>query len=462
MVTSTLVADLRTIVGDDLIVGDRQAMAPFAQDHNRYYEPQAQAVIFPRSVEQVQQLVHVAIKHACPLVPSGGRTGLSGGATATAREVVVAFDRMNRIGHFSAVDRVVSCEPGVITEDLQRFALGQGLCYPVDFASSGSSQIGGNIATNAGGIKVIRYGMTRDWVAGLTVVTGKGEVLQLNRGLVKNATGYDLRHLFVGAEGTLGLIVEAQMRLTDPMRNPNVMLMGVPSVEALMHVASHFRAGLSVTAFEFFCHEGLQRVLARSGRAHPFGEHTAYYALLEFEAPNTEDEERALGLFEAAAENGWVEDAVLAQSQQQASDLWALRENMSETLSHFMPYKNDLSVRVERVPEFMHAVETLVNSNYPDFDVVWFGHIGDGNLHLNILKPENLAPEAFKARCEVVNREVFAVVRDLEGSISAEHGVGLQKRDFLHYSRTAEEIALMRSIKAVFDPHGIMNPGKLI
>lgn len=459
---SSLISALAAIFVEDILLGDSDEALSYARDHNKYYSPRPMAVVFPRKIKQLQKLVRLATEHGIALVPSGGRTGLSGGATATAGEVVVVFDRMNKIGPINKADRLVECEPGVITYDLQKFAESEGFFYPVDFASSGSSQIGGNIATNAGGIKVIRYGLTRDWVAGLTVVTGKGDVLELNRGLIKNATGYDLRQLFIGSEGTLGFIVKAQIRLTESAKNLQVMLLATDSMQDLMAVPGVFRSVLAVTAFEFFCHEGLQLVLEKSGRQHPMDSHGKYYGLLEFDAQCDSDIDTAMEIFAECMEKGWVKDAVLAQSVQQAKDLWALRENMSETLSHYMPYKNDLSVLIALIPEFMQGVEVLVNMHYPDFQVIWFGHIGDGNLHLNILKPDALDADRFKAQCEKVNQEIFSLVSKLGGSISAEHGVGLQKKEFLAWSRSKEEIEMMRGIKAVFDPHGIMNPGKLL
>src|SRR5690606_13705838 len=211
--SSSLIADLSAIVGADRVKSDSDSLAAFGRDWTRAYEPRPSAIVFPASVDEVQALVRYANEHRVALVPSGGRTGLSGGAVATDGEVVVAFDRMNRILDFNPIDRQVVCQPGVVTEQLQQFAEDNGLYYPVDFASSGSSQIGGNVATNAGGIKVIKYGLTRDWVLGMKVVTGSGELLELNQGLVKNATGYDLRHLFVGSEGTLGFVVELTMGL---------------------------------------------------------------------------------------------------------------------------------------------------------------------------------------------------------------------------------------------------------
>ncbi len=457
-----LFQSLKDIFGDHLIDGKSIDARNFAEDSNKFYLPDPSAVVFPSKIEQIQSLVALAKEKKLALVPSGGRTGLSGGATAGKHEVVVAFQRMNRIGKYNAVDRLVECEAGVVTHDLQQFANQQGMLYPVEFASSGSSQIGGNINTNAGGIKVIHYGMTRDRVAGLTVVTGRGDVLELNKGLTKNATGYDLRHLFIGSEGTLGFVVKAQMRLVQPPTNLQVMLLGTNSIIDLMDLPCSFQAEIPVTAFEFFCDTGLQLVLEKQGGASPLDERFAYYGLLEFDARYEQDINRALSVFESCMEKGLVQDAVMAQNDSQALSIWSLRENMSETLSHFTPYKNDLSVQIVDIPGFIDDVDALVQKNYPKFVVVWFGHIGDGNLHLNILKPAEMEKAEFKSHCEKVNRQIFALVAQYGGSISAEHGVGLQKKDFLHYSRSDAEIGMMRGIKTVFDPAGIMNPGKLL
>lgn len=444
------------------ILTDEESLSQYGKDWTRLYEPNPVAVVFPRDTEQVQALVKLANKHRISLVPSGGRTGLSGGAMATDLELVVAFDRMNRISDFNAIDRTVNCQAGVITEQLQQFAEQQDLFYPVDFASSGSSQIGGNIATNAGGIKVIRYGLTRDWVAGLTVVTGRGDILKLNKGLVKNATGYDLRHLFIGSEGTLGFITEATVQLSRPPSNLAVLVLGVPEFSALMNVSQTFRQQLDLTAFEFFSDKALNRVTARGDIPRPFETDTPYYALLEFEQISDDTLEQAMTLFEQCVEQGWVLDGVISQNETQAANLWRLREDISETLAEFTPYKNDLSVCVSRVPEFLEGVNQVVTQQYPDFEIVWYGHIGDGNLHLNILKPDDLDKQTFFDKCATVSRDVFEVVARLDGSVSAEHGVGLLKKDYVPYSRSAEEIDAMRAIKQVFDPNNIMNPGKLL
>lgn len=459
--SDSLYRQFAEIVGAERISQESADLEKYGRDWTKAFPSAAGAILFPRTVDQVQAVVRLANAEGVGLVPSGGRTGLSGGAVATNGEVVVAFDYMNHISRFNAIDRSVVCEAGVVTEQLQQFAEEQGLYYPVDFASAGSSCIGGNISTNAGGIKVIRYGMTRDWILGLKVVTGTGEILELNRGLLKNNAGYDLRHLFIGAEGTLGLVVEATIRLTRPPVGLTALVLGVPAFANVMDVLHTFQRKLDLTAFEFFSDKALDKVLAHSGLQRPFATPAAYYALLEFERLNDEVEADAMALFEQCVEQGWVVDGVMSQSIEQLNNLWRLREDISETLSRWTPYKNDIATVISAVPTFIAEVDTLVSREYPDFEIVWFGHIGDGNVHLNILKPDALTVPEFHERCHEVSRWVFEIVQRYGGSISAEHGVGLLKKDYLSYGRAPAEIELMRQIKRVFDPNGIMNPGKI-
>lgn len=457
-----LESQLKSIVGDDKVKTDADSLETFGKDWTKIYPPNPSAIVFPKTTEQVQAIVKFANEHQVALVPSGGRTGLSAGAVAANGEVVVAFDYMNSISDFNAMDKTVRCGAGVITEQLQDYAEEQGLFYPVDFASAGSSQIGGNIGTNAGGIKVIRYGMTRDWVAGLTVVTGKGDILELNKDLVKNNTGYDMRQLFIGGEGTLGFITEATMRLTRPAKNLTVLVLGVPEFEAIMSVLNTFQTNIDLTAFEFFSDKAMRKVVARGDVPAPFETEAEYYALLEFEAETAGHIEQAMELFEKCMEEGWVLDGVMSQSETQAQNLWRLREDISETIAEWTPYKNDISVVVSKVPPFLREIEEVVNREYPAFEIIWFGHIGDGNLHLNILKPDDLAKEVFFEQCAKVSTWVFEIVEKYQGSVSAEHGVGMTKKPYLEYTRSAAEIGYMRAVKAVFDPNNIMNPGKLI
>lgn len=459
---SDLLQELAGIVGKDWVKTEPGDLANYGKDWTRVYPPKPIAVVLPGSIEAVVAIVRLANKFEVAIVPSGGRTGLSGGAVASNGELVVAMDRMNKICDFDASDRQVVCEAGVVTEQLQQFADAQGLFYPVDFASSGSSQIGGNVATNAGGIKVIRYGMTRNWVQGLKVVTGSGELLDLNRGLIKNATGYDFRHLFIGSEGTLGLIVEVTLSLCSKPNAPSVMVLGIENMAAAMPVLQAFQSALKLTAFEFFSEKALGHVIAEKGLTRPFATECEFYTLLEFENYSEQDLDTAMATFESCVEAGWIVDGTISQNSSQAQNLWRLREDISETIARFTPYKNDISVKVSRIPQFLAQVDDLVSKRYPDFEIIWFGHIGDGNVHLNILKPGALPAERFFEQCASVSEQVFELVQQHGGSVSAEHGVGLLKKPYLRYSRSGQEVEYMRAIKRLFDPNNIMNPGKLV
>jgi len=449
---------LNEIFSSTRVKTDADALVHWGRDWTRSFAVAPRAIVFPESIDEVEKLVAYAKQHRIALVPSGGRTGLSGGAVAGNGEVVVSFDRMNKILAFDPADRIARCQAGVVTAALQQFAAERGLAYPVDFASSGSSQIGGNVSTNAGGIKVIRYGLTRDWVAGLKVVTGAGDVLELNRGLVKNATGYDLRQLFIGAEGTLGFVVEADMRLAPAPEPQTVMVLGVPELEHLLDVLAKFESEVELSAFEFFSELALTKVMAHRKVKRPFSNPVAFYALIEFDSSAVDT---AVRMFEACVEAGWVTDGVQSHSGAQAKELWVLREGISESLAPYLPYKNDVSVRISAVPTFLAEVDRVVAAQYPEFEVCWYGHIGDGNLHLNILKPAALDGAKFYERCHAISPRIFEIVAAHGGSISAEHGVGLLKRDFLGFTRSAAEIAAMRAMKRIFDPCGIMNPGKI-
>ncbi|MCF8999565.1 FAD-binding oxidoreductase [Acinetobacter nectaris] len=456
-----LLAQLTEIVGESRVKTDASSLENWGKDYTKHFEPNPSVIVFPSSTEQVQQIVQFANANQIAITPSGGRTGLSAGAVASNGEIVVSLDKMSQILDFFPADRMVRIQAGVVTEQLQEYAESKDMYYPVDFASAGSSQMGGNIATNAGGIKVIKYGMTRNWVLGLTVVTGKGDVLRLNKGMIKNATGYALQHLFIGGEGTLGIVTEAEIKLERKPHDLQVMVLGVPDFDAVMPILHAFQSKIDLTAFEFFGEVAMQKVLDHGHVQRPFDTECPYYVLLEFEAPYEPIMDAAMEIFEHCMEEGWVLDGVLSQSLDQVESLWRLREDISESIAPFTPYKNDISVLITHVPAFIKEIEEIVEQNYPDFEICWFGHIGDGNLHLNILKPENLEKDDFFAKCKVVNEHVFNTVQKYDGSISAEHGVGMTKKPYLLMTRSAEEIEYMKALKKVFDPNSIMNPGKL-
>ena len=433
----------------------------YGRDWTRRWTPAPLAIALPASIEEVQGIVRWANEHHVALVPSGGRTGLSGGAVAANGELVVSLEKMNRVLGFDADDRILTVQAGIALETAQAAAREHGLIYPVDFAARGSCSIGGNIATNAGGIRVIRYGNTRNWIAGLTLVTATGEVLELNRGLVKNSSGYDLRQLVIGAEGTLGIVVQAQLWLTDPPPESNTMLLALPSFEALMQVFGVLRARLSLAAFEFLTDRALEHVVAH-GAQKPFAEDHPFYVVAEFDADTEEQQDAALTAFGELLEQGHVADGVIAQSQSQAAALWRLREGITESLARHVPYKNDVAVRIGAMPAFLAETQALLAREYPQFDVVWFGHIGDGNLHINVLKPEAMENAEFVRECGRVTALLAQALQRHGGSISAEHGIGLVKKPYLSSTRSAAEVAMMRGIRHVFDPAGIMNPHKLL
>jgi FAD/FMN-containing dehydrogenase len=456
-----IIQELNKVLTPEQVAVDRASLETYGQDWTRFTTPAPTAIVFPRKTTDVVAIVECARRCQFALVPSGGRTGLSGGACAANGEVVVSMDKMNAISPVNLTDRTVTVGAGAITQNVQQAARDADLFYPVDFASSGSSQIGGNIATNAGGINVIRYGMTREWVAGLTVVTGKAEVLELNKGLMKNNTGLDFRHLFIGSEGILGFITEATLRLTAPPKDPTVLVLGLSDMSAIMAVLDRIQSTTPLLAYEFFSELAVSKVVDHAGVARPFETRTPFYALVEFERDNDMTDAHVFEAVEQCMEEGWVVDAVMSQSVAQARALWRLREDISETISKWTPYKNDISSTVSKVPELLATVDDVVHENYPDWEVVWYGHIGDGNLHLNILKPENLQIEEFKARCNDVSVAIFDAIKTLGGSVSAEHGVGTLKAPYLGYSKSDSEINAMRAIKAIFDPDGILNPGKV-
>ena len=451
---------LLTAVPGLLLKTDAADLEHYGRDWTRRWTPAPLAIALPSTVDQVQAVVRWAHAQGVAIVPSGGRTGLSGGAVAARGELVLSLERMNRVLGFDPIDNHLTVQAGTPLQAVQEAAQAQGLLYPVDFGSRGSCSIGGNIATNAGGIRVIRFGNTREWVAGLRLVTGTGELLDLGRGLVKNSSGYDLRHLAIGSEGTLGIVVEATLRLTRPLPAAQTLLLALPSFEAVMQVFAAFRSRLELQAFEFLTDLGLKHVLAHGG-VNPFETVYPYYVVTEYDAADEAQQAAGLAAFEHCLEQGWVVDGVQAASAAQAAQLWRLREGITEALARWRPYKNDISVRISALPGFLARARELLDAAYPQFEVVWFGHIGDGNLHINVLQPDGSDDAEFMAQCAKVTGVLARLLHDVGGSISAEHGIGLVKKDYLESTRSPEEITLMRGIRAVLDPAGILNPGKL-
>ena len=445
-------------LGPHQIIQEPENLLKYGNDWLKQWEGMASLVLFPKNTQDLLNIVQWARLYKHRLVPSGGRTGLSGGATALQKEIVVSFDKMNRLIDFNPWERTVTVEAGFITQHLQDFAKEKDLYFPVSFASQGSSQIGGNIATNVGGVHVLKYGNIKQYVLGLEVVTGCGEILKVGKALVKNAVGYPLKDLFIGSEGTLALISQVTLSLISPPDKPQVFLIALEKIEHLLNVFKEFRNKITPLAFEFWTDKAVHYVLSHGNIHFPLQNRSPFYLLIELEE---KDSEKALSLFEKLYEKSVVKDGTLSQSSTQAQEIWKLRENISEALSAYKPYKNDVSVRVSKMTEFLKELDQLLNSHYPHFENIVFGHLGDGNLHINILKPDNLLRENFIKECEKANTILFELIKKYEGSISAEHGVGLLKKDYLSYSCSKEEIAVMKNLKKIFDPDNILNPGKI-
>lgn len=463
--THQAINDLKTKLLAEQISTNEDDLALYGKDWTNFFKPCPLAVVFPNSIEDTQIIVHWASQYNMPLVPSGGRTGLSGGALACKGEVVVNFSRMNKIIEFNKYDSTITAQAGAVTEDLQNFAKEHNTYFPLDFASRGSSQIGGNVATNAGGIKVVKYGLIRNWILGLKVITGTGDILNLRRGLVKDSSGFDLSQLFIGSEGSLGFIVEVTIKVAQMEKETSVMILGMKNLTCITELLHCFRSKLSIIAFEVFSEKALHYVMKQKQREHPFANSSIYspfYALVEYEDYITnKSEDAAMSVFEYGMEQSWILDGIISQSQSQAKTFWSFREDISESISHMTPYKNDLSVRISLIPQFVLEVDTILSENYPDFEIIWFGHIGDGNLHINILKPNSWLAEDFLKECRRVDQILFPIVKKFGGSISAEHGIGLIKKPFLNFSKSDVEISIMKDIKNIFDPKGILNPGKI-
>lgn len=459
-----LLDQLASLFPADQLSRSPEDLLSFGKDWTRVFPPRPSAVAFPRSTEDVVKLVHFCARNRLPIVPSGGRTGLAGGAVASQGELVVSFSKMSRMGEVDTLSQVVRVQAGAVTEAVHRHCAPHGLTWPIDFASKGSSQVGGNIATNAGGVKVIHYGMTRNWVLGLQVVTMNGDVLELNGALEKNNTGVDLRQLFIGSEGTLGLVTEATLKLARLPRALDVFFFAVDDMAAVLRLFHEARRGpFALLAFETLTHNCIQAVTEHLRLRSPFSEPSGAYVLMEVERPESGGAQEILdqwlaGLFE----KGLARDGTLAQSPREARDLWAIREGTPESLFHkgFL-HKNDISVPVAALEGFVEEMHAMFRQRHQGLEVYLFGHIGDGNLHVNTMMPATMDRQAFLERCHRADEDLFAIVKRHCGSISAEHGIGLLKKDWLRFTRSPEELALLKAIKGVFDPLNLLNPGKI-
>lgn len=451
-------------IAESRILKDPDSLAFYGKDWLARYTPNASLVLLPESEEEVSEIIKTCAANNLAVVPSGGRTGLSGGATAQNGEIIISLERMRKILDVNPIDRTIRCQAGTTLEALQNAAKDNGLFFPVDFSSRGSAQIGGAIATNAGGIRVIKYGSFRESVRGLRAVLGTGEVVSINGSLVKNNSGYDLKNLLIGSEGTLGIITEATLTLTSPPNDTARILCGLESVSAVTELLAYcHKTTLDISAFEYMEALPYKEVLKHRGLKNPLSSTYSAYALIECEVTHSAQREEIQQVFLQAFEQQLIVDVVVSESSAQAEELMNLRDLISETLSqHHTLHKNDIAVPIPAIPAFIQDLHALLEKRYPDFQVALFGHVGDGNIHVNVLKPQNLSEELFRAQCHEADHDIFSLIQQHKGTISAEHGIGLLKADFLSYTRSTAEIALMRGIKKLFDPQAILNPGKVL
>jgi FAD/FMN-containing dehydrogenase len=463
-------ARMKKIVGAKGFLDDANDMAPYLVERRELYRGRAAAVLRPASTAEVSALMKIAHETGTPIVPQGGNTGLVGGQIPfeSGGEVILSLSRMNRIVATDVSNNTLTVEAGVTLAAAQEAAEKADRLFPLSLASEGSCQIGGNLSTNAGGTAVLRYGNARDLVLGLEVVLANGDVWDGRKGLRKDNTGYDLKHLFMGSEGTLGIITGAVLKLFPRPRSVETAFVAVPSVEAavaLLRLAEAASGGL-VTGFELMPRVGVEFVVKHlPGAADPLGAPSKWYVLLELSSGDAGGalRETLEKLLLSAVAEVVVSDAVVAVSDAQRRQLWMLRESMSDVQRlEGGSIKHDVSVPASSIGDFIERATKAVEKEMPGIRPVPFGHVGDGNIHFNLSQPVGADKAAFLARWGEMNAIVHGIVRELNGSISAEHGVGRMKRDEIAATKSPVEIETMRAVKRALDPKGILNPGKVV
>ncbi len=467
---SDLIETLRAIVGASHCLVAADDTAPYLTDWRGRYTGAAQAVILPADTAEVAAVVGACAVAGCAVVPQGGNTGLCGGATplADGAAVVVNLSRLRRVRRVDADNNAITVEAGVTLAAVQAAAAEVDRLFPLSLASEGSCEVGGFVSTNAGGVQVLRYGNSRELVLGLEVVLPDGRVWDGLRALRKDNTGYDLKQLFIGAEGTLGVVTAATLKLFPRPRDTVTAWLALTDPAAAVSLLGRLRAGVGdrVTAFELVSRPSLDLVLQHiPGTRDPLAAVHPWYALVELSDTRVGsglDELLESELAHAIAD-GALPDAIVATSQTQANALWNLRENISEAQKREgVSIKHDISVPVSAIPAFLGRAGERLAAAYPGVRIVCFGHLGDGNLHYNLSRPQHDENDAFIGRSDDVNRIVYELVHASGGSISAEHGIGQLKRDILPLYKPALELELMRRVKRAFDPAGLMNPGKVL
>ena len=476
------IARFAAIVGDRHALTDDADRAAHDAEQRRAFPGRSALVLRPGSADEVAGIVSLAAALRRPIVPQGGNTGLVGGGiargdasplppgsreTGSGLDIVVSLGRLDRIRDVDPAGNTMVVEAGCVLDRVRDAADEADRLFPLALASGGSAQIGGLISSNAGGTAVLAYGNTRDLVLGIEAVTPDGRLWNGLSRLHKNNTGYDLKHMFIGGEGTLGIVTAAVLRLHPKPKGRALAFVGATDPHAALRVFERLRAtaGPQLTMFELMSRRTLDMVVRHTDHREPFATPHDWYALIEVSSGRSADEANALAeeALGAAIEAGDAADAVLATSLAQEGEFRGLREQCSAAQRREgASIKHDISVPVHAIPDFIERAEGVVQGVVPGARVVCFGHMGDGNLHYNVSQPADWDAEAFRARTKALNDAVFELVIGMEGSISAEHGIGQQKRDRLPAVKPAVEMEMMRAVKRALDPRGIMNPGKLL
>ncbi|WP_046866324.1 FAD-binding oxidoreductase [Microvirga massiliensis] len=462
-----ILPDLAAAIGEKHVLSAETDMAPYLVEERGLYRGEALAVARPGSTEEVAEVVRICARAGVPIVAQSGNTGLVGGGVPFGG-IVLSLARLDRVRAVDPVNATMTVEAGCILARVQEAADAAGAFFPLSLGSEGSCRIGGNLATNAGGTAVLRYGNARELTLGLEVVLADGRIWNGLKGLRKDNTGYDLKHLFIGSEGTLGIITAAVLKLFPKPRLRATAFVAVDTPHAALTLFERLRAahGDQLTAFEYIPRFGLEMVLRHApGAVRPLESEYPGYALIELSSPQdhadlAEALETILG---AALEDGLIQDATIAASEAQANALWHLRESLSEVQrQEGGSIKHDVAVPVSRVADFIDAASAACEAAMPGLRVCAFGHVGDGNVHFNLSQPVGMDKAAFIAEWGRFNRIIHDIVHEMGGSIAAEHGVGLIKRDELVHYKDPVAIDLMRAVKAALDPQGILNPGKVV
>ena len=461
---------IAAVVGAKGIIADREAMAPYLVEERGLYRGAARLVVRPASTAEVAAVVQICAEARLPIVPQGGNTGLVGAAVPPedGSTILLSLGRMNAVRAIDPIDHTITVEAGCILADVQRAAADADRLFPLSLGAEGSCQIGGNLATNAGGIAVLRYGSMRDLTLGVEVVMPDGAVWDGLRALRKDNTGYDLKQLFIGSEGTLGIITAATLKLFPRPREVETAFLGLPRVADAMTLFARAReaSGDQLTAFELIPRIGIEMALRHvPGTADPLTSRHRWHVLLEVSSSQTGSGLRASleGFLERAMGDGLVADGIIATSAAQSRALWRIREGMVEGQKHEGgSIKHDVSVPVSKVADFIVAATDAVERTLPGIRPVAFGHVGDGNVHFNLSQPMGADTRVYLARWAEFNHLVHDLVRRFDGSISAEHGIGRLKREELPHYKGALELELMRKLKRALDPLGLMNPGKVL